>query len=57
MALVNAPGAGVADDKEVYAFVPDIIRFFLDEEPILRTVPTCRCGDPEARADVLANLG
>ena len=49
VALVNAPGAGVADDKKVYSYVPDIIRFFLDEEPILATVPTLRCGD-EARA-------
>ena len=49
VALVNAPGAGIADDKKVYSYVPDIIRFFLDEEPILATVPTFRCGDEESR--------
>ena len=56
MALVNAPGTGVADDKAVYAFVPEIIRFFLGEEPILPNVPTWRCGDPDDRRFVLANL-
>ena len=56
VALVNAPGAGIADDKKVYSYVPDIIRFFLDEEPILATVPTLRCGDPESRRFVLENL-
>jgi len=56
VALVNAPGTGVADDKAVYAFVPEIIRFFLDEEPILPNVPTWRCGDPDDRRFVLANL-
>ena len=56
VALVNAPGAGVADDKGVYAFVPDIIRFFLDEEPILENVPTLRCSDEVSRRHVLDNL-
>jgi len=56
VALVNAPGAGIADDKKVYSYVPDIIRFYLDEEPILWTVPTYRCNDPASRAHVLANL-
>ncbi len=56
VALVNAPGAGVADDKGVYAYVPDIIRHFLDEEPILDNVPTLRCGDAESRRHVLADL-
>ena len=56
VALVNAPGAGVADDKKVYSYVPDIIRYYLDEEPILWTVPTYRCSDPEARARVLDEL-
>ena len=56
VALVNAPGTGVADDKAVYPFVPDIIRFFLDEEPILPNVPTWRCGDPSDCEYVLANL-
>ena len=56
VALVNAPGAGIADDKKVYSYVPDIIRFFLDEEPILATVPTLRCGDEDSRHYVLSNL-
>ena len=57
VALANAPGAGIADDKKVYSYVPDIIRFYLEEEPILWTIPTHRCSDPESRAQVLANLG
>ena len=57
VAIVNAPGAGVADDKAVYAFVPELIRLFLDEEPILPNVPTFRCGDPEERQYVLEHLG
>ncbi len=56
VALVNAPGAGIADDKKVYSYVPDIIRFFLDEEPILSTVPTLRCSDEDSRHYVLSNL-
>jgi uncharacterized circularly permuted ATP-grasp superfamily protein len=40
VALVNAPGAGVADDKATYAFLPDLIRYYLDEEPLLAQVPT-----------------
>ncbi|HUI03411.1 MAG TPA: circularly permuted type 2 ATP-grasp protein [Acidimicrobiales bacterium] len=54
--LVSAPGAGVADDKAVYAFVPDIIRYFLGEDPVLANVPTWRCGDDEDRAYVLDHL-
>jgi len=56
VALVNAPGAGIADDKKLYCYVPDIIRFFLDEEPILDTVPTLRCSDEDSRHYVLSNL-
>jgi uncharacterized circularly permuted ATP-grasp superfamily protein len=56
VALASAPGTGVADDKAVYAFVPDIIRYFLGEEPILPNVPTWRCGDPADCRFVLANL-
>ena len=47
VAVVSSPGAGIADDKAIYAFVPEIIRYFLGEEPILPNVPTWRCGDPE----------
>jgi uncharacterized circularly permuted ATP-grasp superfamily protein len=56
VALVNAPGAGIADDKEVYSYVPDLIRFFLDEEPLLATVATLRCSHAETRRFVLDNL-
>lgn len=54
--LVNAPGAGVADDKVVYAYVPDIIRYYLDEDAIIPNVPTYRCMDKADRDYVLANL-
>ena len=43
VAIANAPGAGVADDKVVYAWVPDLIRYYLGEEPLLANVPTYRC--------------
>ena len=43
VAIANAPGAGVADDKVVYASAPDFIRYYLDEEPLLPNVPTYRC--------------
>lgn len=56
VALANAPGAGVADDKVVYAYVPDIIRYYLKEEPILNNVKTYLCDDPEHRAYVLEHL-
>lgn len=56
VALANAPGAGVADDKVVYAYVPDIIRYYLNEEPILPNVETFLCENEEQREYVLANL-
>jgi uncharacterized circularly permuted ATP-grasp superfamily protein len=56
VALVNAPGSGIADDKAVYGYVPDIIRYYLGEEPILPNVPTYQMTDPEDRAYVLDNL-
>ncbi|OYT71192.1 MAG: hypothetical protein CFK52_08685 [Chloracidobacterium sp. CP2_5A] len=56
VALANAPGTGVADDKAVYAYVPDIIRYYLAEAPIIPNVPTYLCRDPAARAYVLDNL-
>ncbi|MFU8839373.1 MAG: circularly permuted type 2 ATP-grasp protein, partial [Nitriliruptoraceae bacterium] len=52
--IVNAIGNGVADDKAVYAFVPDLIRFYLGEEPILPNVTTYLLWDDEQRAEVLA---
>ena len=54
--LANAPGAGVADDKVIYAFVPDFIRFYLDEEPLIPNVPTYRCLFEDECEYVLANL-
>ena len=54
--LANAIGTGVADDKSVYPFVGEMIRFYLDEEPILKNVPTWQCRKPEELSHVLANL-
>ena len=56
VALANAPGAGVADDKVVYAYVPQMIKYYLGEEPILPNVPSYLCMDEKQRAYVLANL-
>ncbi|MCB1875611.1 MAG: circularly permuted type 2 ATP-grasp protein [Chromatiales bacterium] len=56
VALANAPGSGVADDKVVYAFVPEIIRYYLGEDPIIPNVPTYRCMYEKERDHVLANL-
>ena len=54
--LANAIGTGVADDKAVYAYVPRIIKYYLDEEPILANVETHICREPEGLAYTLANL-
>jgi uncharacterized circularly permuted ATP-grasp superfamily protein len=54
--IANAPGAGVADDKVVYAWVPDLIRYFLGEEPILPNVPTWRCLYEDEREYVLDHM-
>lgn len=56
VAIANAPGAGVADDKVVYAFVPDIIRYYLSEEPVIPNVPTYLCMRENDRAYVLEHL-
>ncbi len=56
VALANAPGAGVADDKVVYAFVPQLIKYYLGEEARIENVPTFLCLDPVQRQHVLANL-
>lgn len=56
VALANAPGTGVADDKAVYAYVPDIIKYYLDEEPKLQNVPTYLCGREKDLKYVLENL-
>jgi uncharacterized circularly permuted ATP-grasp superfamily protein len=47
VAIINAPGNGVADDKAVYPYVPEMIKYYLNEEPILKTVPTYSMSDPE----------
>jgi len=56
VALVNAPGTGVADDKAIYAYVPKIIQYYLAEEPILQNVETHLCRDPDSLQYVLDNL-
>ena len=56
LAMANAPGTGVADDKAVYAYVPRIIRYYLDEEPILLNVETHLCREPEGLAYTLEHL-
>lgn len=56
VALANAPGAGVADDKVVYAYVPKMIRYYLDQDPILPNVPTYLCDDARQRKYVLEHL-
>ena len=56
VAIANAPGAGVADDKVIYSYVPDIIRYYLNEEPLIDNVPTYRCENAEQREYVLQNI-
>ncbi|MDB5623999.1 MAG: hypothetical protein JWR39_2562 [Devosia sp.] len=55
--LVNAPGTGIADDKAVYKYVPDIIEFYLGEKSLLNNVPTYNCTDRDEREWVLENIG
>jgi uncharacterized circularly permuted ATP-grasp superfamily protein len=56
VALANAPGAGVADDKVVYSFVPEIIRYYFDEEPLIGNVPTYKCINKDDRDYVLEHI-
>ncbi len=56
VSIANAVGNGVADDKAFYAYVPDLIRYYLDEEPILESVPTYLLWEEEQRAEVLGRL-
>lgn len=56
IALANAPGTGVADDKVVYAYVPQIIEYYLSEKPILSNVPTYVCWEDDQRQYVLDNI-
>jgi uncharacterized circularly permuted ATP-grasp superfamily protein len=54
--LANAVGTGVADDKAVYSYMPEIVKFYLGEEPVLKNVPTWRCREADHLAHVLDNL-
>ncbi len=56
VAIANAPGAGVADDKVIYAFVPEMIEYYLKEKPIVKNVPTYLCMREKDRDHVLGNL-
>ena len=56
VALANAPGTGIADDKVIYAYVPKIVKYYLDEDAILPNVPTYVCWDEAERRHVLDNL-
>jgi uncharacterized circularly permuted ATP-grasp superfamily protein len=56
VAIANAPGTGIADDKVIYAYVPDMIRYYLGEEPLLSNVPTYLCWRAEDMAYVLDHL-
>jgi uncharacterized circularly permuted ATP-grasp superfamily protein len=56
IALANAPGTGIADDKVIYAYVPEIIKYYLSEEAIIPNVPTYVCWDEKQRNHVLGNL-
>jgi uncharacterized circularly permuted ATP-grasp superfamily protein len=54
--IANAPGTGIADDKALYSYMPDIIRFYTGEQPLLDNVPTWRCSEPDQLQYVLDNL-
>jgi len=56
VALANAPGAGVADDKVVYTYVPEMIRYYLGEDPILPNVPSFMCSEKKQRQHVIQNI-
>jgi uncharacterized circularly permuted ATP-grasp superfamily protein len=56
VALVNAVGNGVADDKAIYTYVPAMIKYYLNEEPILKNVPTYQLGNPDEREHAFANM-
>ncbi|MGX5688190.1 circularly permuted type 2 ATP-grasp protein [Arcticibacter tournemirensis] len=56
VAIVNAIGNGVADDKAIYTYVPQMIKYYLNEEPLLKNVPTYQLGDPEHKEYVFDNI-
>ena len=54
--IVNAPGTGVADDKAIYIYVPEMIRYYLNEEPILENIKTYQLAEPDEKDYVLKNI-
>jgi uncharacterized circularly permuted ATP-grasp superfamily protein len=54
--IANAPGTGIADDKAIYSFMPEIVEFYTGEKPLLANVPTYRCSEADSLAYVLDNL-
>jgi uncharacterized circularly permuted ATP-grasp superfamily protein len=54
--IVNAPGTGIADDKAIYSYVPEIVEFYTGQKPLLGNVPTWRCGERDSLAYVLDHL-
>ncbi len=56
ISIANAVGTGIADDKSTYPFIPEVIKFYLGEDPILNNVPTYQCRKPQELSYVLANL-
>src|SRR5690606_13550807 len=54
--IANPPGTGVADDKAIYSFMPEIVEFYTGEKPLLQNVQTWRCADPDSLKYVLENL-
>ena len=56
LTIANAVGTGIADDKAIYSYMPEIVRFYTGEEPILANVPTWRCREPDALSYVLDHL-
>ncbi|EAQ13863.1 MULTISPECIES: circularly permuted type 2 ATP-grasp protein [Maritimibacter] len=54
--IANAPGSGIADDKAIYSYMPEIVEFYTGERPLLQNVPTWRCSDKESLQYVLDNL-
>jgi uncharacterized circularly permuted ATP-grasp superfamily protein len=56
LTIANAPGTGIADDKAIYTYMPEIVEFYTGERPILKNVPTWRCADPESLSYVVDHL-
>ena len=54
--IANAPGTGIADDKAIYSYIPEIVEFYTGEKPMLENVPTWRCSEPDSLRYVLAHL-